>query len=418
MIERSIEPKISFDPSIGSLNYKTTVLSNSIPVYSISDANQNVVGIQIVFGGGKIDEAVNGTSYFATQLVKSGASKVDANQINEFFELRGAFVQVQSGLDKNSFSLYCLSEKLKEVLPFFLELFNSPTFPQNQIDKLKKKKAQEIIINDQKSSYWANKLLKQSLFGDHPYGHLISLEDVNSITQTDIKHHWEKNALNNIEFITVTGKFENELVYTYLEEQLKGVANNQIRPKKIIHSPEKKFKKLDKSEQTSLKIGLPSIFLTHPDYAALSLANTIWGGYFGSRLMQTIREEKGLTYGIRSSMIHLRQAYYLQVSADLKKGAGEETLKLLESELFKIASTPVNNIEIDKVKSYIIGEYKSGTESIFDKMSKVIFLKTHHLNNDFFIRLYKEVLATDAEKIIEVTRQYIQPKMFHTILVE
>lgn len=418
MLDRSVAPKISFDPSIAPIPYKTTVLNNSIPVYSISDHGQNVVGIQIIFRGGKIEESSRGSAYFSTHLLKSGTSRFDVNYINEFFELRGAFVQVQNGLDNNSFSLYCLSDKLNETLPFFLHLFKESNFPQTQLEKLKKKKRQEISINNQKSSYWASKLLKQSLFGNHPYGHLISFEDVDSITQKNIQEHWEKYSFENIEFVTITGNFDENIVYEHLDELLQTKNTNARGSQKIAYKPEKKVKKLEKSEQTSLKIGFPTIPLSDPDYPALSLANTLWGGYFGSRLMQTIREEKGLTYGIHSSIIHLKEASYIQVSADLKKDAGEETLILLGSEIEKMASESVNNIELEKVKSYIIGEYKSGTESIFDKMSKIKFLKTHQLEDDFFIKLYMGILQTDSEKIKAITKKHIQPNSFHTILVE
>ncbi|MCB0495120.1 MAG: insulinase family protein [Cyclobacteriaceae bacterium] len=417
MLDRSVAPKISFNFEIQPLKYQTHILGNSIPVYSISDEHQEVIGLQVVFSGGKSSESVNGASYFATHLLKSGTKEYNSNYINEFFEFRGAFVQVQSGLDSSSFSLYCLSEKLKEVLPFFLALFNQCDFPEDQIDKLKKKKNQEININLQKSSYWANKLLKQSLFGKHVYGHLLSIEDVEVLERKHILNFWE-GALRNINFVTIAGKFDIEFVLRLLENSLEVPVSTTRTTPELKTRASKQTKKLELSEQTSLKIGLPTIDLNHPDYPLLSLGNTIWGGYFGSRLMQTIREEKGLTYGIRSSFSHLQEASYLQISADLKKGAGEETISLIESELNLLINQSVNPEELNKVKSFIIGEYKSGTESIFDKISKVKFLKVHGLTDDYFIQLYNKILAADSKRIKASVEKYIKPQLFHTVIVE
>lgn len=419
MLDRSVAPQVSFNPKISGLDYQTHLLSSSsIPVYGINDTNHEVVGVQIVYSGSKLTESVKGASYFSTHLLKSGTEEFDAHYINDFFELRGAFVQMQNGPDNSTFSLYCLSEKLEEVLPFFLRLFNESNFPEKQVDKLKKKKIQEININQQKSNYWANKLLKQSLFGDHPYGHVLSLDDVSAINRESIRDQWERRSSKSIEFITITGKYNKAMTLDAFEDSLNRHIDKSPSKQKLNFTPSNQEKKLDSGEQTSLKIGLPTINLLHLDYPALSLANTIWGGYFGSRLMQTIREEKGLTYGIRSSFIHLHNASYIQISADLKKGAGEETIALIKSELELLVNKGVNETELDKVKNFVVGEYKSGTESIFDKMSKVKFLKTHQLSDSYFQKLYNEVLKTDSQKIRKVVEQYIQPDIFHTVIVE
>ena len=417
MLDRSAAPEVSFNPEINLLNYQTSILRNAIPVYSIADSRHEVVGIQFFFSGGKKLEASKGASYFATHLLKSGTKTFNVNYINDFFEFRGAFVQIQSGLDYDSISLYCLSEKLEEVLPFFLVLVNESNFPEDQIDKLRKKKIQEININLQKSNYWANKLLKQSLFGTHAYGHLISIDDIEALERANIQSFWN-SALNNIGFVTITGKFDEEFVLKLLENFLKAPKPRSIAATKFKFEVSRQIKSLESSEQTSLKIGLPTIELTHSDYPALSLGNTIWGGYFGSRLMQTIREEKGLTYGIRSSFLHLQEVSYLQISADLKKGAGEETLSLIESELNLLIQKSVSSDELNKVKSFIIGEYKSGTESIFDKMSKIKFLKVHNLPDNYFVELYRKILESNSENVAKAIEKYIVPQLFHVVIVE
>jgi len=127
MLNRKEPPHVSFDPTIDDLVYETKSLANGISLYSITDKTQDVCGIEIIFGGGKTEESINGASYFSTNLLKAGSGKNNATAINNFFELRGAFVQFQNGLDHNSFSLYCLTSKLKETLPFFVDLFNNPT---------------------------------------------------------------------------------------------------------------------------------------------------------------------------------------------------------------------------------------------------------------------------------------------------
>ena len=421
MLIRSVAPKLKFNPNISKLTYDTYELTNISPLYTIEDKNQSVVGIEIVFSGGKIDEQIKGASFFSTNLLKTGIKGFDSNDINEFFELRGAFVQVQSGLDFNTLSLYCLSEKLNETLPFFLKLFIQPTFPKDQLDKLVKKRNQELEINEQKSNYWAAKLLKKSLFKNHPYGQVLNKQELNSITQEDLAAHWKNHSSSNIQFITATGNFD----LNYLIEQFESTIDNQSANRKSTQnnfspSINNSFesKKLPKNEQSSLKIGLHSIDLKNPDYSSLSFGNTLLGGYFGSRLMQSIREDKGLTYGINSSIMHLKEASYIQLSADIKIGAGTEVIDLIKIELENLTNSPIENQELDKVKSYLIGEYKSNTETIFDKMSKVKFLKLQHLSDTYYTDHFNSILELDSQKIQEVLGNLFKVDSFNTVLVE
>lgn len=419
MLNRLVAPEVSFDSEINKIEYDSHILTNNIPIYSISDSTQSVVGIQIIFGGGKISEEVPGVSYFSTNLLKSGTRIHDSNYINNFFEFRGSFVQYQNGLDYNSLSLYCLSEKLTEILPLFLELYIDPDFPIDHLEKLKKKKAQEVSVNKKKSSFWANKLLKESLFGNHPYGHLISLDDIEAIDKNIIERHWNRFASSNILFFTVAGDFNIDYI-TSSFNKLPPNKNQDINNPIHNHSTKNELikKSLENSEQTSLKIGQPIISLSHENYPKFTLGNTIWGGYFGSRLMQTIREEKGLTYGIRSSLIHLKEASYLQISADLKKGAGKETVELINEELDNLVSGTLTEEEVEKVKRYIIGEYKSSIESIFDKIAKVKFLKLNKLSDTFFVHLYNQILESTPGQVQAILKETIRPESFHSVLVE
>ena len=421
MLIRTAQPKLFFNSEIKPLEYDTNILSNNTPLYSIEDKNQSVCGIEIVFSGGKIEETTKGASYFSTNLLKAGTDEFNSAQINEFFELRGAFVQMQAGLDYNSLSLYCLSSKLDEVLPFFINLFSKPIFPQDQLSKLVKKKEQELEINLQKSNYWASKLLKEALFESHPYGNILDRKDINSISTSDLTEHWNNFSLNRIQFVTAAGNFNLSKLINQLEVLPKANIPNKAALKKTAQVNSKylyKRKSIPNNEQSSLKIGLPSIGLKSKEYPILSLGNTIWGGYFGSRLMQSIREDKGLTYGINSSLVNLIHSSYIQISADLKKGVGDEVVDLISQELNRLLNEPIKEQELTKVKNYLVGEYKSNSETIFDRISKVKFLKLHKLKDDYYCQHFSTLLNTNSAQIQKVLKETILPESFSIALVE
>lgn len=422
MLIRSVPPKLHLNNTINELSYDSYELENNTQLYSIEDKSQSICGIEIIFNGGKIDEDVHGASFFSCNLLKSGIEGFNSNRINDFFELRGAFVQVQNGLDYNSFSLYCLSEKLEETLPFFLKLFSEPIFPKDQLDKLIIKKEQELDINEQKSNYWATKLLKNALFGIHPYGLVLDKGNIRNLTSEDLKKHWVNNSLGNILFVTAVGNFNSNQVISDFDSFLRNQKTNPSKSKKqlVLNSNYGLYerKNLDNSKQSSLKIGITTIRLDDGNYQSLSLANTLFGGYFGSRLMQSIREDKGLTYGINSSIIHLSKASYLQIAADIKINAGEEVIDLIKIEIDKFINDSIPKSELNKVKSYLIGEYKSNSETIFDKISKVKFLKINNLKDSYYTNHFNSILELKSSQIQASFKEYISPSLFNTVLVE
>jgi len=421
MLNRLVEPNTSFDSTIHKISYETNLMSNNIPLYSIQDKKQAVCGVEIVFGKGKENEQINGAAYFSTTLLKSGIKGYDANQINNFFELRGAFVQLQSSLDFNTLSLYCLTDKLKEVFPFFLRLFDQPSFPKSKLESLKRKKEQELTINQQKSNFWASKLFKEALFNNHPYGNILNKQDIKSITPEILNSHWHNNSLKAVKLITAAGNFDKHLLISEIESNLK---TQTIELEKntdnltFTHTAQSVTKTLDGNKQSSITVGGLTINQSNINYPSLSLGNTLFGGYFGSRLMQSIREEKGLTYGISSSIQHLQKASFIQISADVKMGFAKNVVELIELELEKLISREISENELNKVKKYLLGEYKSNSETIFDKINEVKLLKLKGLNDSYFDNYFKSIIRATSSDVQKALNKYYNMISFTTIRVE
>ncbi|MCF6353303.1 MAG: insulinase family protein, partial [Cyclobacteriaceae bacterium] len=337
------------------------------------------------------------------------------------FELRGAFVQLQSNLDFNTLSLYCLTDKLKEVFPFFLHLFDQPSFPKDKLESLKRKKEQELTINQQKSNFWVSKLFKEALFNNHPYGNILNQHDIKSITPEILNSHWHNNSLKAIKFITAAGNFDKHLLISEIESNLKTQTielekntNNLI----FTHTAQSITKTLDGNKQSSITVGGLTINQSNISYPSLSLGNTLFGGYFGSRLMQSIREEKGLTYGISSSIQHLQKVSFIQISADVKMGFAKNVVELIELELEKLISREISENELNKVKKYLLGEYKSNNETIFDKINKVKLLKLKGLNDSYFENYFNSIIRATSSDVQKVLNKYYNMISFTSIRIE
>jgi len=186
----------------------------------------------------------------------------------------------------------------------------------------------------------------------------------------------------------------------------------------ISQQSESLYKSLKDSQQSSLKIGFHTINFLNHQYPTLSLGNAILGGYFGSRLMQSIREDKGLTYGIVSSIQHLKLSSFVQISADIKMGAGKRVIELIKLELDKLITKSIPETELTKVKHYLIGEFKSNNQTIFEKINKVKFLKINNLSDSYFKQHFNSILNQHSDNIQEVLATHYESNNFNTVLVE
>jgi predicted Zn-dependent peptidase len=154
--------------------------------------------------------------------------------------------------------------------------------------------------------------------------------------------------------------------------------------------------------QSSIRIGHWSIPKTHPDYIPLSVFNTILGGYFGSRLIKNIREDKGHTYGINSSLVEIGDFNYWVISADVQKAHFQECLTEIYKEITDLVENPIGKDEIEVVRNYLIGKMLAGFSSSFDLLDQFKAVHFSGLNFEFFeekLRFLKRFTAEDIQRI-------------------
>lgn len=361
-VNRTEAPEIQVVEKINLPQVDVIKLDNGIPVYSICAGEQEVVKIEMLFKAGKWYESGNLEADFTNRLLREGTQTHTALQLAEAFDFFGANVNYGASFETAGAILYSLSRNVHEVLPYLFEVFTQPVFPQNELETVLNNRKQRLKVELEKNDFVSNRLFVNALFGQqHPYGRVTEFEHFDAINTDKLKEFFARQYTPENLVIIISGKFGNSLI-KQLNETFGSIPASAAKAKSEMQhtcSPsDNLWHRVDKKEsvQTSLVLGNHAINKLHPDFLKLSILNTLFGGYFGSRLMSNIREEKGYTYGIYSSFVSYPHAGFLEISTEVGKEVYEDTLKEIEFEINRLKTEEVSEEELTTVKNYMGGK--------------------------------------------------------------
>lgn len=419
MLDRTAAPPVKKISKIDFQKAEHTLLPNGIPLHIINAGAHDIVSIEIILKSGKWFEPENGISYFTSQMLLEGTSRNNSIEIAEIFEFNGAHVNIAAGIDFTSIRIYAVNTKLVEVLKIVRDCILTPTFPEDELQVMKDIQKQQLRINESKNSYVAGREIRKLLFGEiHPYGRLLSIHDIeDNINVVNLRNYYEKGLLNQIEVI-ISGNINKNILKSL--DVLSDLPKNEFpgmgHPEISIHKKQVSVERPD-SLQSSIRIGRKIIPKSHPDYIGLLILNEIFGGFFGSRLMANIREDKGYTYGIHSSIVSLLHNDYLVVGTDVKKEFAENTLEEIYKEAQRLIDTSISQDELGLVKNHLLGNFLSSLETSFSLADKFKNIYFFGMGYDFYDQYIDTIHSIKVSELQELANTYLQPSSFCQVRV-
>jgi predicted Zn-dependent peptidase len=416
MLDRNTPPSFQKSNSFTLIQPKKIGLPNGLTITVVPGGEQEVAKIELIFKAAKWHETQPGISYFTAQLLQKGTLTKNSFQISSELDQHGVHLEITPGYDFTSIILYGLTKNIDRFFELIREIITKPTFPELELQQAKDIYIQGLKINLEKTSYLASRLLRQTLFGkEHPYGCDADVTDVENIQRQSLVSFHEDHF---IDFeIICSGKFTEALTKS-LTETLGGVPitkrNNRVIEKKEVVKPTP-FLEKENTVQSSIRLGKKIISRIHPDYPALLLLNHILGGYFGSRLMKNIREEKGLTYGIYSSIAALKNDSYLSIGADVNKENRQLTIQEIKNELKKLSTHRISKGELITAKNHFIGSLQAEITTPFAHADKIKNIMLFGLPGDYYQALLNKIDLLDETNLIETAQKYFDTESFSVV---
>jgi zinc protease len=422
MLNRYASPEYREIDKFEIIKAESSYLDNGIPFHLIKAGNESVIRLEIIFKAGHWEEPFNGISFFTTKLLSAGTSKISAKEIEEKIALYGAFIDLAPGLNRTTLTIYTLSKHLINLIPLIQEIIIGSTFPEKEIENLKNITSQNLKVNLKKTSYIASKIFRKLLFGeDHPYGRTLDEEAITAVNQETLKvFHKNYFTSKNCDIILSGNGSEDffKIINNYLGSVSWG-SFEEGEKKYAFKTPGHTAELVQKKDsvQSSIRIGMLLFPISHPDYFKMNLLIEIFGGYFGSRLMKNIREEKGYTYGISAGFSALKTTGYMTIGTDVNKENTANTVKEIYHELKVLKSELVDEDELLTVKNYLLGSFVSSLSTPFglaDKFKTIYFKKLGYGFYDDYIQSLKTISSQD---LLETANKYFDERQMIEVVV-
>ncbi|GJM30692.1 MAG: zinc protease [Cyclobacteriaceae bacterium] len=420
MPDRTVAPAIRQIEQVSIPQAQSTHLDNGIPLFYVNAGKQPVLRLEIIFKAGKLFEEYPGVSYLSGKMLTEGTAGHSASEVASFFDQLGAHIEVSPGFDKITLSIHLLSRHLPDLMPMLKEIISQPVFPVSELENLKQRKRQQLLVDLQKNNYLAAQTFANKIFGEqHPYGKILYPEAIERVDVDMIANFYHSYMKQNYE-ILVSGKVnENHLqcinnVLGTDSWNCKELNNSSPTNKYV---PSKTNQEIEGSLQSSIRIGMPFISREHPDFPGTLVVNEILGGYFGSRLMRNIREDKGYTYGIHSSISCLSKIGIWAVGTDVKKAVQQQTVTQVEKEIEILQTDLVPDSELETVKNYMLGTFVSSLDTPFAIADKFKTIHYSGLGYEYFDDYLRTIRNIDSSSIRELSRQYLVRENMTTVVV-
>ena len=422
-MNRTLAPEINLIDKLDLPNVEKVTLDNGVPVYLLNEGTQEVVKVELMYKAGKWFEQKNLIADLTNRMFREGTSKRNARELADAFDFYGANFNTSAGYETGGASLYSLTKHIDQVLPLLFEIFTESVFPQNELNTVLSNRKQRLSVDLKKNDFVANREFVNALYGQkHPYGRITQPEHLENVTSEELTAFYKQyyNASNLT--IIVSGKFSESLVKSlnsYFgnknligEKASVSITHPVESSQELIHHIEK-----TDSVQSAIVVGNLSINKTHPDFLKLSVLNTLFGGYFGSRLMSNIREEKGYTYGIYSSFASYPHGGFIEIASEVGKEVRDATLAEIKHEINVLRTEIIPADELQVVKNYMSGKILRSIDGPMKFSETLKGLLIYNQDLSYINKLLKTVQEVTAEELRELALKYFDYDKMYKITV-
>lgn len=397
-------------------------LPNGIPVYYIHSEKQPIFGMEVIVKSGTRDVGNRAKTWFTSKMLSEGTSQLSSSQISEGISSRGAFMQVSSGADDSVVGLYGLTRESRGLFDVLAQMLSDASFPEQELENLKAVRLQQLQVDWQRTRYRASRRFKEVIFGEsHPYGMFLDEGTIRKTRRGDLTPIFNMFYKASYMEIILAGNITEQLLKDLDETigrqvPMGGGLSDRAEMPAMGHPVFREEVHVPDSQQASIFIGRRLFPRRHPDTIPFRVLNTILGGYFGSRLMKNIREDKGLTYGIHSSVQQAREEGHFVIAADVNIDAAEEAIEEIKKEMEKLKNEPLPPDELEAVRNYMLGSFATSLDTPFAHAER--FKVVHHsgLSYSYYDRFLETIRTITPEELQSFADKYLDNNIMVTVV--
>ncbi len=422
ILNRKTPPEFRAIDNITLLRPAHQKLGNGCNIFCFNSGDQELVRIEWVFGNERFNPDKPLLNTGVNTMLTEGTGTLTASQIADKVDFYGAFLQVDYGYDQSQVTLYSLNKHLQHTLPVIRDIITNSVFPENELETYIRNQQQKLQVQLQKNDYVARRIFNKALYGNTLYGLGADADTYKTLHRDDMLAHFKQMYQPSNCTIIIAGKIEPdilELITDTFDKDWKNAVVPADTTQPELESSAERFYFTEKPEalQSAIRMGIPIINRTHPDFPALQVLNTVLGGYFGSRLMANIREDKGYTYGIGSGMTSLKQSGSMFIATEVGADVCKAAITEIEKELNLLKTDLIPAEELSLVRNFMLGSLLGSLENVFSHADKFKNLYFAGLDYDYYDRYVETVKTVTADRLQQMANEYLNFDRFYKVIV-
>ena len=414
-------------PAWSTMRIHHWTLKNGARVYFTENHQLPIVDVHVFFDAGAARDPAgrNGLANLTASLLDEGIENKDATAIAETFERNGAEFSAHAGQDYTDISLRSLSESrlLQPSLKLFSELLLQPTFPEKNVQRIKRTTLIGLQAEKQSAGKQAQKLFMKKLFGTHPYANRVNGEenDIKAIDKGDLIQFHKEFYVGQNATLAIAGNLTlaqaKQVALTIAGSLPAGKAAASIEPITDLSKAAIEYETFP-SQQTHIIMGQPGVYRGDPDYFPLYVGNYILGGSgLTSRLAHEAREKRGLTYNVQSYFVPMRQRGPYQLILQTRNDRREEALSVLKNTLKAFVESGPSVEELEAAKKFIIGSFPLRLDSNRDIVNYLSVIGFYRLPLTYLDDFQSKIDAVTVTAIKDAFKRRIHPDKMITIML-
>ena len=373
-----------------------------------------LVKLDLLFEAGSAYQTKKLCASAAAKLLTVATPTMDSQAVAEFMDYRGILVENDIQVLHSTLSFYFLRRFADELLPVVADMIAEPSFSGKDFETWSKQRRQEILAAERKTSSVARREFYRALFGEeHPLGRHATVDDLDRLSADDVRDFIRQRYTPQNMTVVLADAVDEGLVQMVRSNlKIQNNRNNQNNlptPHSELRTPLSTT--LPAATQTTIRIGrvLPLAW-DDPDYAKFMLLTTLLGGYFGSRLMSNLREDKGYTYGIYARTQIYRGVIVFYITADVAGGKGGEAVEEVKRELERLVNEPVPDDELSLVKTVLAGDFLRSVDGIFERSARFCDMLATCIDERLTRNLHQALADTTPQQLQHLASLYLQPQ--------
>ena len=407
--------------NIELIKAKSIVLDNGLKVFSVNGGDQDLVRIEFIFENIAYDTSKPLQSYAANTILNDGTRELSASEIADKIDYYGAFLQTDFSNDQSTVTLYSLNKHLTATLPVVKAIISDSIFPQVELDTFIRNQKQKLSVNLEKNDFLSRKIFNSVLFSNTLYGYDTRAEDYDRLTRIQLQEYFSQAYQPENCTVVIAGKVQNEALN--LIDRLFGKdwqGGRSVTPNNFNFYPgpgkEHYIEKAD-ALQSAIRLGKIAINRSHSDFPGMQVLNTILGGYFGSRLMANIREDKGYTYGIGSALVSMKNAGYFFIASEVGTDVCTSALTEIQKEIEILKTETVSEQELGLVRNYMLGSMLGGLENALSHADKFKNIYFSGLGYEYYQNYIQIVKTISAQELLVLANKYLDWEGMEKVVV-